>query len=106
MTTAGDKRNKSGGTGAESVAARTAVSLEYDGINAPRVTASGEAEIADQILQIANDHDVPIYRDESLAKVLAKLELQDEIPASLYVAIAEILAFTYQLQDLLWIEET
>ncbi len=84
---------------------RHAVALEYDGIRTPRVSATGEGEVADEILRIATEHEVPIYRDESLAVVLKELELQSEIPPSLYVAIAEVLAFTYQLQDLLWVDE-
>lgn len=84
---------------------RKAISLEYDGIRTPRVSATGEGEIADEILRIATEHEVPIYRDESLAGVLAELELQSEIPSTLYLAVAEVLAFTYQLQDLLWVDE-
>lgn len=84
---------------------RKAIALEYDGVKAPRVTASGSDDIADEILSIADEHDVPIYRDTALANTLSELEVQTEIPPMLYVAVAEVLAFTYQLQDLLWVEE-
>lgn len=85
---------------------RKAVALEYSGVSTPRVTATGENEVAEEILRVASEHDVPIYRDDSLAQVLSELELQSEIPPMLYVAVAEVLAFTYQLQDLLWVEES
>lgn len=84
---------------------RKAVALEYDGIRAPRLTASGEAKVADEILKIAHDNEVPIVRDDALTEQLSQLQLQDEIPEMLYLAIAEVLAFTYQLQDLMWVDK-
>jgi flagellar biosynthesis protein len=84
---------------------RKAISLEYDGIRTPRVSAIGKGEVADEILRIATEHEVPIYKDEALAGVLSELELQSEIPATLFLAVAEVLVFTYQLQDLMWVDE-
>ncbi len=88
-----------------SATVRKAVALEYDGIRAPRVTASGEAQVADEILMIAHDNEVPIVRNDALTEQLSQLQLQDEIPDMLYLAIAEVLAFSYQLQDLMWVDE-
>lgn len=72
-----------------------AVALHYDGENAPRITAKGQGDLADQILAIAKAHGIPLHEDRDLICLLSKLELGDEIPALLYVAIAEIIAFAY-----------
>jgi len=73
----------------------SAVALRYDGINAPKVTAKGSGEIADQILQIAKEHGIPLHEDPDLLDLLSRLDLGDEIPRDLYVAIAKVIAFAY-----------
>ena len=73
-----------------------AVALKYDGKNAaPRVTAKGKGHIAAEILAIAHKYDIPLYEDPALVNLLSQLKLGDEIPKSLYVAIAEVIAFAY-----------
>lgn len=74
-----------------------AVALEYDGSNAPRVSASGVGKIAEEILKIANEHGVPLQQDNELVSVLAELGLGDEIPENLYRVVAEVIAFAYIL---------
>jgi flagellar biosynthesis protein len=76
-----------------------AVSLHYDGNSAPIVSAKGEGELARQILTIATEHDIPIYRNKQLIQLLSQVELNDEIPRELYIAVAEIIAFAYRLKD-------
>lgn len=76
-----------------------AVSLHYDGSNAPTVSAKGEGELARQILLIATEHDIPIYRNPQLIQLLSQVELDSEIPRELYIAVAEIIAFAYRLKD-------
>ena len=76
---------------------RFAVALEYDGDRAPVITASGQDEIAQRILELAQQSGVPIHRDNELALVLNQLDLGDHIPEALYAVIAEILCFAYQL---------
>lgn len=78
---------------------RAAVALRYntEAGGAPHVTAKGRGLIAEQILAIAREHDVHIHHSPELLEVLIRLELGDEIPESLYRAIAEIIAFTYEL---------
>lgn len=76
----------------------TAVALKYDGTRAPTVAASGMDEIAAEIIRIAREHEVPLYENAELAAILARLELDDEIPEALYRVIAEILAFAFNLQ--------
>lgn len=75
-----------------------AVALTYDGDRAPFVSASATSELAEEILQIAREHDVPIYENEKLVETLAMLEVGDEIPELLYRTIAEIIAFVYVLK--------
>jgi len=74
-----------------------AVALNYDGHGAPRVTAKGEGPIAERILAIADQHHIPLQEDPALLTLLAQVELGDEIPPELYVAVSRVLAFAYQL---------
>jgi flagellar biosynthesis protein len=75
----------------------TAVALHYDGKNAPRVTAKGTGELAEKIIALAKKHGIPLQENAALAALLAKLELGDEIPEALYLAVAEVIAFAYLL---------
>lgn len=75
-----------------------AVALTYDGKSAPFISATGSSELAEEILRIAQEHDVPIYENPQLVEILARLEIGDEIPELLYRTIAEIIAFVYMLK--------
>lgn len=77
---------------------RQAVALRYDRRQAPRITASGGGETAERMLELARTHDVPIHEDAMLTASLSQIPLGEEIPATLYVAIAEVLAFVYLMQ--------
>lgn len=74
-----------------------AIALNYDGENAPRLTAKGRGELANRILDLADKHGVPLHEDADLAALLAQIPLGDEIPESLYRAVAEVIAFAYLL---------
>ena len=78
---------------------RKAAALQYDQAKgaAPRVVAKGKGHIAEKIVQVARENDVPLVEDGNLAAVLEALELESEIPAELYRAVAEVLAFIYRL---------
>jgi len=78
-----------------------AVALRYDSDrhSAPRVVASGHGEVARKILQHAAEAGVPIQNDPDLVELLAKVPLGNDIPVELYQAIAELLAFVYQLNQ-------
>jgi len=78
--------------------ASEAIALSYDGLSAPKVSASGEDELAQAIIRLALEHQVPVYENASLTRWLSQLEVGDEIPEQLYQVIAEILAFVYQLE--------
>jgi len=72
-----------------------AVALLYDGTNAPRIAAKGRGALAEQILALAKQHNVPMEGDPELASLLAQIPLGEEIPEALYQAIAEVIAFAY-----------
>jgi flagellar biosynthesis protein len=74
------------------------VALTYDGISAPVVSAKGTGKIADEILAIAKEHNIPIREEPELVNILAKLKLDQEIPKELFVAVAEVIAFAYMLK--------
>tara|TARA_R110002020_G_scaffold78396_2_gene197175 strand:+ start:14812 stop:15099 length:288 start_codon:yes stop_codon:yes gene_type:complete len=77
---------------------REAIALVYDGDQAPTLTAKGEGDLAEQIIELAMAYEVPIYENAELASVLARLELGDQIPEALYRTIAEIIAFAWYLK--------
>lgn len=79
--------------------ASQAIALSYDGKKAPVLAAKGSDELAQAIIQLALQAQVPIYENAELSQWLSKLELGDEIPQALYLTIAEILAFVYKLED-------
>ncbi len=76
---------------------REAVALRYDGSGAPRVIAKGRGELAERILEVADEHAVPLHPDRGLVELLSRIDLGDEIPPDLYVAVAQVLAFAYSL---------
>jgi flagellar biosynthesis protein len=78
---------------------KTAVALRYDvdRDKAPLIIATGRGPVAEEILRIADENKIPLYEDPELSKLLAKLELDTEIPAELYTLVAEVLFFVYKL---------
>lgn len=78
--------------------AKEAVALVYDGSTTPTLSAKGEADVAEQIIALAMEHEVPIYQNADLVQVLARMELGDQIPPELYRTIAEIIAFAWYLK--------
>ncbi len=74
-----------------------AVALSYDRTRAPTVSAKGRGAIAERIADLAAEHGIPLREDPALAYALSQIPLGEEIPAALYVAVAEVLAFVYHL---------
>ena len=75
-----------------------AIALTYDGENAPTVSATGQDELAREMIEIAREHGVPLYEDPDLAALLSRIDLGEAIPETLYHVIAEILAYVFFLQ--------
>ena len=80
-----------------------AVALRYDPQqdSSPRVLAKGSGAIADRILQLARDNSIPLYEDQDLVQLLGVLDINAEIPANLYKALAEVLAHIYRAKNTL-----
>ncbi len=76
-----------------------AVALLYDEnkSTAPKVIASGQGKIAQNIIETAKEAGIHIQEDPDLVELLAKIPVGDEIPADLYQTVAEVLAFVYQV---------
>lgn len=80
-----------------------AVALKYEdgAMSAPRVVAKGQDLIAARIRELATENDVPLFSAPPLARALfSSTELGQEIPAALYTAVAQVLAYIFQLRDL------
>jgi flagellar biosynthesis protein FlhB len=74
-----------------------ALSYKMEAMEAPRVVAKGVGFLALKIKELAQQHDVPLVENRSLAQTLYKtVEIGEYIPASLYRAVAEILAYVYK----------
>ena len=76
-----------------------AVALKYERgkAPAPKVTAKGRGLVAEKILAIARENNIPVRQDKLLLDALYKLDVNEEIPEELYRVIAEILAFVYRM---------
>lgn len=80
---------------------KKAVALSYQAEDsAPKVIAKGSGKVAENILESAQKHDVPVYQDEKLAKILTQLEIGQNIPPELYAIVAEVLVFITDLDYL------
>ncbi len=75
-----------------------AVALRYneDKDAAPRVLAKGAGNVAQKILDIAEEAKIPVREDPDLVEALAKLDVGSLIPTELYPAVAEVLAYVYR----------
>lgn len=76
-----------------------AVAIKYDERTAaPRVVAKGYGTIAENLIQTAKNHGLYVHESPELVSVLMKLDLDQQIPPELYMAIAELLAWLYRLE--------
>ncbi|MCM3709957.1 EscU/YscU/HrcU family type III secretion system export apparatus switch protein [Sporosarcina luteola] len=78
---------------------KEAIALSYDpnAGDAPKVVAKGKGKIAENILEKAKEHDVPVQEDPTLVELLGQLEVDETIPEQLYQAVAEVFAYIYQV---------
>ena len=80
-----------------------AVALKYDAkrMRAPRVVAKGVDLVAQNILRIAREHRVPVFESPKLARALYRsTDLNREIPAGLYVAVAQVLSYVFRIRTM------
>ncbi len=81
-------------------ARKSAVAITYEaGASAPRVVAKGRGLIAQAILERAEAAGVYVHESPELVALLMQVELDDAIPPQLYVAVAELLAWLYMLDQ-------
>lgn len=79
---------------------RRAAAIAYDpSESAPRVTAQGEGLIADEIIRRAREAGVPVHESRELVALLMHLDLDQHIPPALYVAVAEVLAWVWRIEQ-------
>lgn len=77
-----------------------AVALAYaPGDAAPRVVAKGKGLIAEEIINRAKAHGVYVHESPELVTLLLQVDLDDRIPPQLYVAVAELLAWLYRIEE-------
>ena len=81
---------------------KKAIALSYnpDASNGPTVVAKGKGIIAENILEQATSHNVPIHEDQNLVELLGQLDLNESIPEELYQAVAEVFSFIYHLDKM------
>ena len=75
-----------------------AIALEYGKRAAPSILAKGEGDDAMSIIEAAFDLGLPVIEDEALQRLLSGVEIGDEIPESLYRAVAVVLAWVFWLR--------
>jgi flagellar biosynthesis protein len=92
----GDPVGARDGTGGR----KRAVALTYDSemMPAPKLSATGQGTVAERIIKLAREHDIPIRQDPDLVVLLAQLDVGQIIPPELYPVMAEVLAFVYRLK--------
>ena len=77
---------------------RKAVALAYElNSSAPRITGQGEGFVADAILAKARELGIPTRTEPELVEFLMQLKLNELVPPKLYAAVAEVLAWAYEL---------
>jgi flagellar biosynthesis protein len=91
---------KGGQKGPSAIGRRSAIALTYEGVSAPKVSATGDDELADAIVREAQSQGVFVTRDPALASALAQLRLDEEIPDELCTAVAIVLSWAYWLRGL------
>ena len=80
---------------------KSAVALQYNKETdvAPKVTAKGEGLVAERIIELAKENEVPIKEDPDLVQILSQVDINREIPPSVYKVVAELLGFVYKLNN-------
>ena len=79
---------------------KEAIALEYGKRKTPIISARGEDELAQRIIDEAQRHGVYVAEDRELVAALARLDLEQEIPRDLYVAVAVVLSWAYWLRGM------
>lgn len=80
---------------------KTAVALEYQPTDqAPKVIASGQGYLAQKIIDVAQQEEIPVHKDEKLADSLQNIEIGEYIPPELYQVVADVLVFVDAMDNI------
>ncbi|MBU5486089.1 EscU/YscU/HrcU family type III secretion system export apparatus switch protein [Clostridium sp. MSJ-11] len=81
---------------------KKAAALKYEnGYSAPIVTATGMGYIADKIIEKAEEKNIPVVYDQELANLLTSVDVGDSIPFELYDAIAKVIAYVVDIDEMI-----
>ncbi len=80
---------------------KKAAALQYDieREDAPKVTATGKGYVAEEIIERAQENNIPIQSDPTLVELLSELNINEKIPEELYQLVAEVFAYIYQVDQ-------
>ena len=79
---------------------REAVALAYRQTDAaPRVVAKGKGLIAEEIINKAREHGIFVHESPEMVALLTQVDIDQSIPPELYLAVAELLAWLYKLEQ-------
>ena len=78
-----------------------AVALRYDAEahGVPDVVGKGTGDVAERILKLAKEHEIPVREDPDLLQLLAGVQVGESIPEELYEVVAEVLTFLYRVNS-------
>lgn len=78
-----------------------AAALKYDQNHhaSPELIAKGQGEIANKILSLAKEHQIPVFQNKALVESLLSLEIHEEIPPRLYQAVAELFSWLMRIEQ-------
>lgn len=79
---------------------RQAIALTYRAPSAPKIVAKGFDDLADEIIQLAQEYGVLMHQDNELAQFLSQLDIGESIPREVYVIIAELISWSYIIRGL------
>lgn len=80
---------------------KQAAALKYDRAkdNAPKVVASGKGYIAEKIIQLSRENNIPLVQDENTVQMLCSIPIDSEISEELYETVAQIIAFILEMDS-------
>ncbi len=80
---------------------KSALSLHFNQQKdqAPKVTAKGKGLMAERIIELAREHKIPIKEDPDLVEVLSQVDVNQEVPPTVYRVVAELLAWVYKMNS-------
>jgi len=79
---------------------KKAVALQYDGENPPKIIAKGEQNIANSMVALAKEHNIPLCDNAALTDLLSRIDIGEDIPEAFYLSVAYILSFAYSMTQL------